>query len=789
MTFIIDIFSEKLVVAMGWTLFHSLWQGAIVVLIFAGLMLGLRKTSARTKYLVGVMALGFMLMISLLTFVNHYNRLEGSSVSLTAGKPGAEAAGTHAISGKNISATAATSEDKTALASTKNRVLAFFSDYFERHLPLIVTLWLGGMLVLMLKFIGGFLYHQRFKQQQVRNPSPQWIAMLTDLKKKLDFDKGIEFLASGLAKVPMTIGYFKPVILMPVSILAGMPVAQVEALLAHELAHIVRRDYLVNIFQALLDILYFYHPGIRWISSMVRFERENSCDDMAVQLSGDSKTYAEALTGIQQMQFSSVSVALAAAGRKNQLLNRIRRIIHRPGGISGFSEGFLAASILGVGIMLLGFSGSLFSKKRQFNSYIPTQNINELSTESERKRVSEKKRSKLNAERISYSGHGKTVQDKNKVFKAGFRLLKKTNLLVDAVISKNQKLYKKMKLKKTDNGKTVWHVRKRKLENWGPLHRLKDTLTLEPGGYEIYIKPGDSSFSLIFKDKRSGEVFGSPIYKSGFDSMTDKMVGLFAEEQLGKSQQDKAVETYSGQVYADQRIIEREQKAYRKQALKVREKEKNRQLAFRKEKELKMAKELAARKQFEKALKETREHNRRSEKKALEQYERELKKAKERRKIEEKLIETERRLAIDLKRRKEKEEKALIEAEERMREQEVTVVEEASEKELAELEEEEKEIETKIGIREKELAEQEKEVKHEKAQLKRFKAKLRQELVKDGLLKLGEKLTFQLHLKDGMRVNGKKCKEKYVQKYLRMYQKYFMEKLGDARRLIIDDEY
>ena len=93
---------------------------------------------------------------------------------------------------------------------------------------------------------------------------------------------------------PMTIGHLKPIIFFPVGLLAGIPVDQVEAIIAHELAHIMRRDYLINILQNFVDIFFFYHPGVHWISARIRAEMENCCDDIAVEVVGDSIKFAKA---------------------------------------------------------------------------------------------------------------------------------------------------------------------------------------------------------------------------------------------------------------------------------------------------------------------------------------------------------------------------------------------------------------------------------------------------------------------------------------------------------------
>ena len=149
----------------------------------------------------------------------------------------------------------------------------------------------------------------------------------------------------------MVIGHLKPVLLLPIGLVAGLPADEVEALLAHELAHVMRRDYLVNVLQNLVEILYFFHPGVRWISAAVRQEREHCCDDFAVALCGDAQNYARALARLQTAGTAYPEPALAAVGRSHKLLRRIVRLLGRPRLAHDFREGFVSALLLVFGML------------------------------------------------------------------------------------------------------------------------------------------------------------------------------------------------------------------------------------------------------------------------------------------------------------------------------------------------------------------------------------------------------------------------------------------------------
>lgn len=145
------------------------------------------------------------------------------------------------------------------------------------------------------------------------------------LGARLRMARPVVLLESCLAEVPVVIGYLRPVILMPVGLMAGLPVGQVEAILLHELAHIRRYDYLVNLMQVFVEGLLFYHPAVWWISSVMRSEREHCCDDLVVQVTGGAHEYATALAKLEK--FRGPREAMAATG--GDLMKRVQRLLGR----------------------------------------------------------------------------------------------------------------------------------------------------------------------------------------------------------------------------------------------------------------------------------------------------------------------------------------------------------------------------------------------------------------------------------------------------------------------------
>ncbi|GHA65663.1 M56 family metallopeptidase [Pontibacter akesuensis] len=336
-----NLIPEGLINALGWTLLHSLWQGAFVALLLSLLLVLLHRHTARTRYAVSGAAMTAQLLLSLGTFGFYYAQHQAPAQMFYT----SEAVSTLAVA--------------TPAPSFWADPLAVAQVYFEQHLPLLVTLWLLGLVLMTVRLIGGVAYTQRLRHYKTRVAAVQWQQRLKMLSERLGVKKGVQLLESALVQVPMAIGVAKPVILFPIGALTGLSQAQVEAILAHELAHIARKDYLFNLLQSVVDLLFFYHPAMWWLSGVVRAERENCCDDLAVALCGDTLTYARALTEIESLHLTGApAMALAFSGKRGKLMHRIKRLLGRQPLTPSFSEGFAAGLVLVAGMLVLTFGAS-----------------------------------------------------------------------------------------------------------------------------------------------------------------------------------------------------------------------------------------------------------------------------------------------------------------------------------------------------------------------------------------------------------------------------------------------
>ncbi|WP_299817945.1 M56 family metallopeptidase [uncultured Pontibacter sp.] len=357
MNHILNLFSETVVQALGWTLLHSLWQGALLAIILSLLMLVLHRHSSKTRYTIAAGALLFQVLVSAVTF-DHYYFL-----------PAPETAETNLVFG----ASTAPATSVAAPASFWEAPLDTAKVYFEQHMPLIVTFWLMGLVLMALRFIGGLAYTQRLRHYKTTPLSEKWQQRLVALRQELGMSKVVRLVESGLVKVPVAIGYTKPVILLPIGAVTGLSQAQVEAILAHELAHILRRDYLFNILQSIVDIIFFYHPAMWWISGLVRDERENCCDDIAVAVCGSNLTYARALAELEAMRLpAGPALALAFAGKRGTLISRIKRLVGKQSMRPTFAEGFMAALIMVAGLTAFSY-GAMASLKQLNNKEVAAQ--------------------------------------------------------------------------------------------------------------------------------------------------------------------------------------------------------------------------------------------------------------------------------------------------------------------------------------------------------------------------------------------------------------------------------
>lgn len=326
--------STVFVGALGATFAHSLWQ-ALIALIMCHVALSLAKRSApavRYNILIGIAVL--LAVTVLTTFFIQLNTGSTSSDPLVSYVPF-----------QYILNTSASTATPVVVQSQKFLVIA--GDFLRDYMEVLIAIWFTIFCVKWMRLTLGLNYIKRIVRFESQCADQYWVDKLADLKKKLNVTRTVELLKSNIIKVPVTSGFFKPVIIVPVSLLSNMPPDLVESILLHELAHIKRRDYLVNLLQSAAETAFFFNPFVLKISALIKDERENCCDSLAVEIVQNKASYVQALVAFGEYANRS-HTAVAFAGRKNYLLQRVKRILYN----QNKKPGVMEKSILVCGVIL-----------------------------------------------------------------------------------------------------------------------------------------------------------------------------------------------------------------------------------------------------------------------------------------------------------------------------------------------------------------------------------------------------------------------------------------------------
>jgi beta-lactamase regulating signal transducer with metallopeptidase domain len=341
MTEIGTLLQQPATQVIGWALVHFLWQGTLIGVLTALALAALRRSAADVRYVVGTIGLSLMLTLPAVTAAQLWRAASTPAARATTRPAAAVTATIPEMASQPAAPVEIAPNDPPGSVAARGTIDA---ARLERWLPVLVLGWLCGVALLTLRLISGWLWVQRMKSHGASPAGDGWQHIVTRLSRRLHIARRVRLFESTLVDVPTVIGWIKPVVLLPASALAGLSPLQLEAILAHELAHIRRHDYLVNLLQTLVETLLFYHPAVWWLSRRIRAERENCCDDLAVSLCGDPYTYAKALTDLEELRGAAGPQAfLAMAASGGSLVQRVRRLIGAPSH-AGRAPGWLAGS-------------------------------------------------------------------------------------------------------------------------------------------------------------------------------------------------------------------------------------------------------------------------------------------------------------------------------------------------------------------------------------------------------------------------------------------------------------
>jgi beta-lactamase regulating signal transducer with metallopeptidase domain len=330
--------------ALAWTLLHFLWQGAAIAALAAALMSLFRASS--TRYLIGVGALALMFASFGVTFALLSGPADGGAAL--------------AASSSHIRAEAAPAAPANQLAAGSPAAET------ERDFAWVARAWLVGVCLLALRIAFGLLLLERLRRRNLSALPVDIIARCGDLQRRLGIARVVRYCECGLVNVPSVIGFFRPVVLLPMRALTGLSPEQLEAVIAHELGHVKRFDVMVNFFQVITETLFFFHPAVWWLNKRIRANREDCCDDVAIAACGRHASYARALATMESWR-DTPEFAMAATG--GAVASRVARLLgisqQKAGARSAgvFTASLVLAAALTAGAVSIGFAQSTVAQR------------------------------------------------------------------------------------------------------------------------------------------------------------------------------------------------------------------------------------------------------------------------------------------------------------------------------------------------------------------------------------------------------------------------------------------
>ena len=318
--------------SLGWTLVHFCWQAAAIALVYWLADAVLRKARSQTRYVLALGTMLLMLVSALATFAYEETRGDTGLSS----SPGAFSSPAMVAIGSSISNDLAPLAGlKTAGATTQPVLLPL-----SRFLPWLDVAWLLGVACLSTRTIGGWRLIHRLRRSVLLKAPETVYANCVCLCERLGITRQVSLYISHHIQGPLTIGIVRPLVIVPVSALMALSPEQLEAVLAHELAHVRRADYFWNLIQTMVETLLFFHPAVWWLGRRLRQQRELCCDDVAVQSCADPLVYATALLRLEERRSQRLNLAMALDGHRpwSGLSLRIARILGETNGEKGPRE-------------------------------------------------------------------------------------------------------------------------------------------------------------------------------------------------------------------------------------------------------------------------------------------------------------------------------------------------------------------------------------------------------------------------------------------------------------------
>ena len=311
--------SRQETVVLGWTLLHFCWQGTAVAVAYAVVDRMTSRAQSQVRYAVALAALILMPMIVIATFAEEMRAATPAHIN---GQSTAQA-----FSEEKVDVRPRTVLHEIPLASSLEEPSDWLTMRAEQLLPWVDALWLVGVFLLAIRSMGGWLQLEQVRRR-ARNMVPEDVELgFRQICKQVHVGRSVALRVSNEVISPLAMGVWKVTVILPVSAVLGLPREELEAVMAHELGHIRRWDYLWNLLQMVLESVLFFHPAVWWLSRTVRERREVCCDEIAVRSCAGAAVYARALLLLEEQRTVQLRLAMALNGCGGSLLGRVRKVL------------------------------------------------------------------------------------------------------------------------------------------------------------------------------------------------------------------------------------------------------------------------------------------------------------------------------------------------------------------------------------------------------------------------------------------------------------------------------
>jgi len=368
MNFTQSFIEEKYLEALGWTLLHSVWQIALISMLLWFALAMMNKKTSVWRYNTALSALALIFITGCWTFLYQLESA-GNKPFLTY---------TADIKVDHASVISSNVVDYEAYAEEGSMV-----DYvllkLEHYLPYLVNLWVLGAMFYIIRLAGSLYDLEKLHKKHHEAVPSLLLRKVNSLSASLGIFRKVEVFKSSLVHSPITYGMVKPIIILPASLLFSISPEQLEAIVAHELAHIKRNDYLVNLLQSFMEVLFFFHPCFWWINGQIKEERENATDDLAIAVGINPAVLAYGLAEVANFSnCPTPEMALAASGSRNLTLQRIKRILGKKTSPPKLSPLFPITMIVAIIISSVLLVGAQVQENKQENPLLTSLHIHNL---------------------------------------------------------------------------------------------------------------------------------------------------------------------------------------------------------------------------------------------------------------------------------------------------------------------------------------------------------------------------------------------------------------------------